>query len=137
MSVSFSPCGGGIASASRDGTIKVWDLRNPNYSRSFDSKAGVNCVTLRTDRDEFISGDQNGYVKVWDLAGNGTSGCLFSIKPSSARTIDEVALDQGAGAYPIHHPHPQQHQHHCWKIHPTGQKRPHIWTLYHRLRGWL
>ena len=80
-SIGFQKDGRYLYSGSEDGTIKVWDLRNPNYSRSFESKGGVNCVTLRTDRDEFISGDQNGFVKVWDLGGN---GCIHSIKPSSA-----------------------------------------------------
>ncbi|CAB9514425.1 Target of rapamycin complex subunit LST8 [Seminavis robusta] len=84
--IGFQKDGRYLYSGSEDGTIKVWDLRNPNYSRSFDSKGGVNCVTLRHDRDEFISGDQNGYVKVWDLGGN---GCLHSIKPSSAQVQGE------------------------------------------------
>lgn len=85
-SIGFQKDGRYLFSGSEDGTVKVWDLRNPNYSRSFDSKSGVNSVTLRTDRDEFISGDQNGFVKVWDLGGN---GCTYSIKPSSAPLADE------------------------------------------------
>ena len=85
-SIGFQKDGRYLYSGSEDGTIKVWDLRNPNYSRSFDSKGGVNSVTLRTDRDEFISGDQNGYVKVWDLGGN---GCIHSVKPSSAPLAGE------------------------------------------------
>lgn len=79
-SVGFQKDGRYLYSGSEDGTIKVWDLRNPHYSRSFDSKSPVNSVTLRTDRDEFVSGDQNGYVKIWDLGGN---GCIHSIRPST------------------------------------------------------
>ena len=32
------------------------------------------------DRDEFISGDQNGYVKIFDLGGR---GCINSVRPSA------------------------------------------------------
>lgn len=105
-SIGFQKDGRYLYSGSEDGTIKVWDLRNPNYSRSFDSKAGVNCVTLRTDRDEFISGDQNGYVKVWDLGGN---GCLHSIKPSSAPVADEA---DPTSPHFMHHQQPHHPQHH-------------------------
>lgn len=77
--IGFQKDGRYLYSSSEDGTIKVWDLRNPNYSRSFDVGAPVNSVCLRSDRDEFIAGDQNGYVKVFDL---GSSGCINSVKPS-------------------------------------------------------
>lgn len=59
----------------------VWDLRNASFSRSFHVGAGVNSVTLRMDRDEFISGDQNGNVKMFDLGGR---GCINSVRPSAA-----------------------------------------------------
>jgi G protein beta subunit-like protein len=80
-SLGFQKDGRYLYSAAEDGTVKVWDLRSPNFSRSFDCGAAVNSVTLRTDRDEFVSGDQNGCVKIWDLGGN---GCINSIKPSAA-----------------------------------------------------
>lgn len=80
-SIGFQQEGRYLYSGSEDGTVKVWDLRNPKYCRSFNSGAPVNSVTLRMDRDEFISGDQNGYVKVWDFGGN---GCINSIKPSAS-----------------------------------------------------
>jgi G protein beta subunit-like protein len=87
-SLGFQKDGRYLYSASEDGTIKVWDLRNPNYSRSFHSEAPVNSVTLRTDRDEFVSGDANGLVKIWDLGGN---GCINSVKPSVAAQGPESA----------------------------------------------
>lgn len=40
-------------------------------------------MTLRMDRDEFISGDQNGNVKIWDLGGR---GCINSVRPSAGST---------------------------------------------------
>lgn len=62
-----------LYSSSEDGTVKLWDLRNPTYSRSFDCKAAVRSVTLRADRDHIISGDSSGKVTVWDLGGSGRS----------------------------------------------------------------
>jgi target of rapamycin complex subunit LST8 len=79
--IGFQRDGRYLYSGSEDGTIKVWDLRNPHYSRSFDSGSGVNAVTLRTDRDELISGDQHGCLKVWDLGG---SGCINSVRPTAS-----------------------------------------------------
>lgn len=87
--IGFQKDGRYLYSSSEDGTVKVWDLRNPNFSRSFDVGAPVNSVCLRADRDEFISGDQNGYVKVFDF---GNSGCVNSVKPiassNSSNSID-------------------------------------------------
>ena len=80
-SIGFQKDGRYLFSCSEDGTIKVWDLRNPNFSRSFNVGAPVNSVCLRADRDEFISGDQNGFVKVFDL---GSSGCINAVKPSAS-----------------------------------------------------
>lgn len=57
--------------SSEDGTIKIWDLRNPTYSRSFDVKAPVRSVALRSDCDQIISGDAAGKITVFDLGGNG------------------------------------------------------------------
>lgn len=96
-SIGFQRDGRYLYSGSEDGTIKVWDLRNPNYSRSFDSGSGVNSVTLRVDRDEFISGDQNGNVKIWDLGGR---GCLNSVKPfagNAHRTAESPPLHEPPG----------------------------------------
>ena len=50
--------------------------------------AAVNSVTLRMDRDEFISGDQNGYVKIFDLGGR---GCINSVRPSAGNVSLNVS----------------------------------------------
>jgi G protein beta subunit-like protein len=88
-SIGFQRDGRYLYSGSDDGTIKIWDLRNPNYSRSIAVGAPVNSVCLRSDRDEFTSGDQDGYVKVWDLSGKKEP--LVSIKPSA---VDDHSFDE-------------------------------------------
>jgi target of rapamycin complex subunit LST8 len=60
------------------GTVKLWDLRSPTYSRSFDCKAGVTSVALRPTCDEIVSGDQNGSVKLWDLS---MGKCINNVVP--------------------------------------------------------
>ena len=71
------------------GTVKLWDLRSRTYSRSFDSKGPVTSVSLRTNRDQIISGDQNGSVKIWDLA---SGKCINDVKPSPNMPISIQAV---------------------------------------------
>jgi target of rapamycin complex subunit LST8 len=101
-SLGFQRDGRFLYSSSEDGTIKLWDLRNPTYSRSFDGKAAIRSVTLRQDRDEIISGDADGKVTVWDIAGNGrisdkkkgrngksgikSNGCMYQVQPGKGST---------------------------------------------------
>jgi G protein beta subunit-like protein len=69
-----------LFSGSEDGTVKIFDLRGPNASCSFDCKAPVNSVVHHPSRAEIISGDQNGVIRVWDL---GTSKCINEIAPDA------------------------------------------------------
>ena len=99
-SIGFQQEGRYLYSGSEDGTVKVWDLRDPKYCRSFNSGAPVNSVTLRTDRDEFVSGDQNGFVKIWDFGGN---GCINSVQPGSHSATGDKKhrSSHGAGSVAI------------------------------------
>lgn len=69
-----------LFSGSEDGTVKIFDLRGPNASCTFDCKAPVNSVVHHPSRPEIISGDQNGIIRVWDL---GTSKCINELAPDA------------------------------------------------------
>jgi len=56
-----------VYSSSEDGTIKIWDSRQNVASKSFDCGSSVNTIALSPNQSILISGDQNGFVKVWDL----------------------------------------------------------------------
>jgi target of rapamycin complex subunit LST8 len=101
-SIGFQKEGRYLFSGSEDGTIKIFDLRTANYSRSFDCGSAVNSVCLRYDRDELISGDANGNVKVWDVGGAGTGssgkGCIHSVQASTIVTPTTTPLVQSPAA---------------------------------------
>jgi G protein beta subunit-like protein len=56
-SLGFQRNGRYLYSGSEDGTVKLWDLRSPTFSRSFDSKGAVNSVSLHPNQTEIISGE--------------------------------------------------------------------------------
>jgi WD40 repeat protein/serine/threonine protein kinase len=69
VSVAFSPGGRHVASASWDGTVKVWDLATGELFQTFLGHTGaVNSVAFRPDGQGLASGSHDGTVKVWDLA---------------------------------------------------------------------
>lgn len=65
--VGFSVTGQYLYSASEDGSLKVWDLRSTACIQSWNVGSAVNCAALRSDKDQFWTGDAGGFVKQWDL----------------------------------------------------------------------
>src|SRR5262249_55603014 len=84
-SVSFSPDGKRLASASADRTVKVWDATSGQQARTLQGHTGtVSSVAFSPDGKRLASASQDGTVKVWDA----TSG-------QEALTIQKARTLQG------------------------------------------
>lgn len=58
--------------------MKIFDLRSPTFSGSFECGSPVNSVSHHPVRNEIVSGDSGGSVKVWDL---NAGKCRNEIRP--------------------------------------------------------
>ena len=72
-SVSFSPDGSKIASASGDKTVKVWDLKRGKCLQTLEGHVrGVTSVSFSPEGTKAASASYDKTVKVWDV----TSGSV-------------------------------------------------------------
>lgn len=83
-----------LFSSSEDGTIKVWDRRfqSSSASRTYECGSSVNTVVLHPNQGVLISGDQQGYIRVWDLENNILSEQHVPINDASVRSISIVSF---------------------------------------------
>ncbi|KIM49263.1 hypothetical protein M413DRAFT_438434 [Hebeloma cylindrosporum] len=89
-SIAFNSEGKWIVSGSEDGTVKIWDLRNPNgQPRSYENGAPVNDVCIHPNQGELISCDQAGSIKQWDLTDN---ICSHELTPAGDIPIRSITL---------------------------------------------
>lgn len=66
--LSFSPNQGKLASASWDGTVKLWDVFKKNIpEESFHHQSDVVCVAFRPDGNMLVSGTTRGQLVFWDV----------------------------------------------------------------------
>lgn len=66
--LAFHPVRGHLASASWDGTVKVWDLyKSDSTPETFESGADVVCVAFRPDGNQICSGTIRGLLRFWDV----------------------------------------------------------------------
>jgi WD40 repeat protein len=83
-SVSFSPNGQWVASASKDGTARLWDLRGQEKAE-FQHNADVYSVSFSPDGQSIATASRDGTVKLWNLQGKeiatfkGHNGSVYSV----------------------------------------------------------
>jgi WD40 repeat protein len=66
FSLAFSPEGKTFVSASRDGTLKLWDTASGNLLRTFTGHTSeVRSVTFSTNGKLIVSGSLDGTMKLW------------------------------------------------------------------------
>jgi WD40 repeat protein len=88
-SVSFSPDGKRVASASDDKTVKVWNAANGQDMLTLSGHSGtVTCVSYSPDGKRIASGDWGSDVKLWDAA-SGRLDCTLS---GHTRGVTSVAF---------------------------------------------
>ena len=65
--VAFSPDGKTIASASSDGTIKIWDVQQARLMHTLEGHEGpVNAVAFSPDGERLASASRDKTIKIWD-----------------------------------------------------------------------
>ena len=72
-SVDYSPDGKRLASASMDGTVKVWDVNSKRVLLDVAAAAAVYCVAFSPDGKSLATANVDGTVKIW----NADSGQLL------------------------------------------------------------
>jgi WD40 repeat protein/tRNA A-37 threonylcarbamoyl transferase component Bud32 len=88
LSVSFSPDSRRLASASLDGTVKLWDPATGQLIRTFRSSAEVLAVVFHPDGTRLASAGEDRVVTLWDAA----TGQAIRSFPGHTRSIPELAI---------------------------------------------
>ncbi|KAJ3316453.1 Notchless protein 1, partial [Gonapodya sp. JEL0774] len=92
--ISFSPDSTFIASASFDGSVKLWHGATGKFLRSMRGHVGpVFCVTFSPDGRMVASGSRDSTVKVWDAA----TGKMKAELPGHADEVYGVDWAPGSG----------------------------------------
>ena len=68
--LAFHPVRGTLASASWDGTVKVWDLSKSDRNsapETFENGADVVCLAFRPDGNQICSGNIRGLLRIWNV----------------------------------------------------------------------
>jgi WD40 repeat protein len=82
-SVACSADGRMIASAARDGTVRLWEMHNGQQRGCLHGHEGiVNCVACSPDGRLLASGGSDGTVRIWDAQGGLERLCLRGHKHS-------------------------------------------------------
>jgi len=87
-SVSYSPDGRRLASASWDGIIKIWDAATGQVIRTLTGKKAIFAVVFHPDGTRLASAGKDRAVTLWDAA----TGQVIRTFPGHAQSIHELAF---------------------------------------------
>jgi WD40 repeat protein/serine/threonine protein kinase len=78
--VAFSNDGTRIASASADGTLRLWDVETGETLKRFtEHSGGVNAVDIASNQLQLLSASADGSAQLWDIE---TGNVVASVRPS-------------------------------------------------------
>jgi small GTP-binding protein len=87
--LAWSPDGESLASASLDGTVRIWSLRDRQQTRILQGHSdGVLAVAVTDDGRRIVSGSADATLKVWDVA----TGNLICTLVGHAMSVTGIAL---------------------------------------------
>ena len=89
--VAFSPDGSKLATASTDGTVKIWDLGNGHELLSYTGHtAKVKCLAWSLDGKSLASAGAEPHIKIWDPATGKESQSIVGL----GKNISALALSK-------------------------------------------
>jgi WD40 repeat protein len=77
-----------IASASKDSTVKIWDLNTEKLYASLKTEKPVNTVSFSPEGSVLVSGTSDGNIEIWDVK----SKSRLDILKSNLSSINSVAF---------------------------------------------
>ncbi|XP_048550717.1 coatomer subunit beta'-2-like isoform X1 [Triticum urartu] len=100
--IKFNPLDGNtFASASKDGTTKIWCCSSPIPIATLDCDGGLICVDYFSpggDRQYVVTGSDNGVAQIWDLQ---TKKCIQELKGLQHMSGVNVGVIDGMQGHPV------------------------------------